>query len=334
MRAGRVPGPAGRPAPAATGRLGGWAAGDDLPPASAAWREGDPVGRRQFYDVGALALECGVVLPDVRLAYETWGTLSPTGDNAVLVEHALTGDSHVTGPTGPGHPTEGWWDSLVGPGRPIDTDRWFVVAPNVLGGCQGTTGPASLAPDGRPVGRPLPARHRPGPGRRRDRPHRRARDRQLGAGDRCLHGWHAGAGVGRDGTGAGARHRPDRHLATATSAATRSPGSTPSSPRSSPTPTSPAATTTTPQPARGRTSASASPGRSRTPPTGAPWSWTSGSDGTPSPARTRWPATGGTRSSRTWTTTPASWPGGSTPTPTWCSPRRSCRTTSDAAAAG
>src|SRR5665647_2301008 len=107
---GEVPGEAQRWAPP-------WAAGDDRPPASAAWREGDPVGRRQFYDVGPLALECGVVLPDVRLAYETWGTLSPTGDNAVLVEHALTGDSHVTGPTGPGHPTEGWWDSLVGPGR-------------------------------------------------------------------------------------------------------------------------------------------------------------------------------------------------------------------------
>ncbi len=147
---GEVPGGAQRWAPP-------WAAGDDLPPASAAWREGDPVGRRQFFDLGELALECGVVLPDVRLAYETWGTLSPTGDNAVLVEHALTGDSHVTGPTGPGHPTEGWWDSLVGPGRPIDTDRWFVVAPNVVGGCQGSTGPATLAPDGRPWAARFPA---------------------------------------------------------------------------------------------------------------------------------------------------------------------------------
>jgi len=126
-----------------------WAAGDDLPPASAAWRPGDPVGRRRFHDVGDLTLESGAVLPDVRLAYETWGTLSPAGDNAVLVAHALTADSHVTGPAEPGHPTAGWWDSMVGPGRPIDTDRWFVVAPNVVGGCQGSTGPASTAPDGR-----------------------------------------------------------------------------------------------------------------------------------------------------------------------------------------
>lgn len=125
-------------------------------PASAAWREGDPVGDRLFVDLGPLDLEAGGHLPSVTLAYETWGTLSPSGDNAVLVLHALTGDSHVTGPAGPGHPTAGWWQSLVGPGRPIDTDRFFVVAPNVLGGCQGSTGPASTAPDGRPWGGRFP----------------------------------------------------------------------------------------------------------------------------------------------------------------------------------
>ncbi|GGC04853.1 homoserine O-acetyltransferase MetX [Cellulomonas carbonis] len=141
-------------APVAGRRAPVWAAGPAVP-ASAAWREGDPVGRRQFVDIGDLTLECGVTLP-VRVAYETWGELSPSGDNAVLVLHALTGDSHVTGPAGPGHPTAGWWDSLVGPGRPIDTDRWFVVAPNVLGGCQGTTGPASTGPDGRPWGGRFP----------------------------------------------------------------------------------------------------------------------------------------------------------------------------------
>lgn len=134
-----------------------WAAGDDVPPASAAWREGDPVGRRQFLEIGDLALESGMTLPGVRLAYETWGTLNAARDNAVLVEHALTGDSHVTGPAEPGHPTDGWWDSLVGPGRPIDTDRWFVVAPNVVGGCQGSTGPASTAPDGRRWGARFPS---------------------------------------------------------------------------------------------------------------------------------------------------------------------------------
>jgi homoserine O-acetyltransferase len=92
----------------------------------------------------------------VRVAYETWGTLNAAGDNAVLVLHALTGDAHVTGDAGPGQPTPGWWSSLVGPGAPLDTDRWFVVAPNVLGGCQGTTGPSSIAPDGDPWGSRFP----------------------------------------------------------------------------------------------------------------------------------------------------------------------------------
>ncbi|HEY8588905.1 MAG TPA: homoserine O-acetyltransferase, partial [Naasia sp.] len=82
-------------------------------------------------------------------AYETFGALAPDGSNAVLVLHALTGDAHLTGPAGPGQPTGGWWPGIVGPGLALDTDRWFVVAPNMLGGCQGSTGPASLAPDNR-----------------------------------------------------------------------------------------------------------------------------------------------------------------------------------------
>lgn len=85
----------------------------------------------------------------MELAFETWGRLAPDGSNAVLVLHALTGDSHAAGPAGPGHPTAGWWDGLIGPGLALDTDRWFVVAPNVLGGCQGSTGPASPHPGGR-----------------------------------------------------------------------------------------------------------------------------------------------------------------------------------------
>ncbi|RYY42527.1 MAG: homoserine O-acetyltransferase, partial [Actinomycetales bacterium] len=127
----------------------------DLPSVTGAWREGDPVGSRQFVDVGDLTLESGAVLPDVRLAYESWGTF--TGDNAVLVLHALTGDSHVVGPVGDGHASPGWWDTLVGPGRPIDTDRYYVVAANILGGCQGSTGPSSTAPaDGEPWGGSFP----------------------------------------------------------------------------------------------------------------------------------------------------------------------------------
>lgn len=123
---------------------------------AAVWRPGDPVGDRKFASIGDLPLERGGVLRDVTVAYETWGTLSPNGDNAVLVEHALTGDSHVVGDTGPGHVSPGWWPGLIGPGAPLDTDRLFVVASNVLGGCQGTTGPASSAPDGRPWGGRFP----------------------------------------------------------------------------------------------------------------------------------------------------------------------------------
>ena len=92
----------------------------------------------------------------MRLAYETWGELSPARDNAVLVLHALTGDSHVVGAAGPGHPTPGWWGHLIGPGQALDTNRWFVIAPNILGGCQGSTGPASAAPDGQAWGSRFP----------------------------------------------------------------------------------------------------------------------------------------------------------------------------------
>ena len=90
------------------------------------------------------------------MAYETWGTLNPLRDNAILVLHALTGDSHVVGPAGPHQPTPGWWDGLIGPGAPLDSDRFFVIAANVLGGCRGTTGPSSIAPDGRPYGSRFP----------------------------------------------------------------------------------------------------------------------------------------------------------------------------------
>lgn len=119
------------------------------PPApSGAWFEGDPVGERLFAPVGDLPLEAGGILPDVTLAYETWGELNGAKDNAVLVLHALTGDSHVKGPAGNGHATEGWWTELIGPGAALDTDEYFVIAPNVLGGCQGSTGPASKDPEG------------------------------------------------------------------------------------------------------------------------------------------------------------------------------------------
>jgi homoserine O-acetyltransferase len=114
------------------------------------------VGGRQYARIGELLTESGRRLEDVTMAYETWGTLNEQRDNAVLVLHALTGDSHVVGTVGPDQPTPGWWDGLIGPGAPIDTDRYFAVAANVLGGCRGTTGPSSIAPDGRPYGSRFP----------------------------------------------------------------------------------------------------------------------------------------------------------------------------------
>lgn len=117
------------------------------------------VGRR-LAELGAVALELGETLPGLVVAYETWGEPRRDGTgrvtNAVLLLHALTGDAHAAGPVGPDQPTPGWWDALVGPGRPIDTDRWFVVASNVLGGCRGTTGPSSPAPDRHPWGSRFP----------------------------------------------------------------------------------------------------------------------------------------------------------------------------------
>jgi homoserine O-acetyltransferase len=128
-------------------------------PASGGWRPGDHPGRRQFARLGRdrpFVLEGGGSLRDVTIAYETWGELSPAADNAILVCHALTGDSHAAGELEAGHATPGWWDRIIGPGLALDTDRWFVVCVNVLGGCQGTTGPSSLAPDERPWGSRFP----------------------------------------------------------------------------------------------------------------------------------------------------------------------------------
>ncbi|MFF3409199.1 homoserine O-acetyltransferase [Streptomyces sp. NPDC002742] len=128
-----------------------------FPPASGGWREGDPPGHRRWHlRDKVLPLEAGGELPGVRLAFETWGRLAPDGSNAVLVLHALTGDSHVAGPAGSGHPTPGWWDGLIGAGLALDPRHWFVVAPNVLGGCQGSTGPSSARPGGPAWGSAFP----------------------------------------------------------------------------------------------------------------------------------------------------------------------------------
>ena len=127
-------------------------------PATGAWMPGDPVGQRRFFTFERpMALDAGITMQGITLAYETWGRLDADGSNAVLICHAWTGDSHVSGSAAEGHPAPGWWEGVVGPGMAIDTERWFVVCTNVLGGCQGSTGPASPHPeDGRPWGSRFP----------------------------------------------------------------------------------------------------------------------------------------------------------------------------------
>ncbi|MEW4448945.1 homoserine O-acetyltransferase [Qipengyuania sp. JC766] len=102
-----------------------------------------------------LPLDGGGALTDTRIAFETYGDLSPAKDNAILVCHALTGDQHIASE----HPVTGkpgWWARMVGPGKPIDTDRFHVICANVIGSCMGSTGPASEAPDGTPYAMRFP----------------------------------------------------------------------------------------------------------------------------------------------------------------------------------
>lgn len=126
------------------------------PPATGAWRDGDPAGDRLFAPLPTIKLASGRELASARIAFETWGTLNDDKSNAVLVLHALTGDSHAAGAASKAHKTDGWWSEIIGPGLAIDTDRWYVVAPNILGGCQGSTGPASLDRQGREYGSRFP----------------------------------------------------------------------------------------------------------------------------------------------------------------------------------
>jgi homoserine O-acetyltransferase len=112
---------------------------------------------KHFHRIGSFEPELGGFLEEAKLCYETWGELDASGENAVLVVHALTGDSHCTGGPSEAHRRGGWWDEIVGPGRTIDTDESFVVCSNVLGGCSGSTGPASINPEtGRPYGMRFP----------------------------------------------------------------------------------------------------------------------------------------------------------------------------------
>jgi len=99
-----------------------------------------------FEPPNTLQLSGGSCLGPVRVAYETYGRLSPERDNAVFVCHALTGDAHAAGYHAADSSKPGWWDQLIGPGKGLDTDNYFVICANVLGGCQGTTGPSSTNP--------------------------------------------------------------------------------------------------------------------------------------------------------------------------------------------
>lgn len=111
-----------------------------------AWLESDDPGERRFLSLDALALESGETLSPLTIAYQSWGTLNEERSNAILVNHALTGWSDVNS----------WWPQMVGPGKPFDTDHYFVICPNVIGGCQGSTGPSSIAPDGKRYGSRFP----------------------------------------------------------------------------------------------------------------------------------------------------------------------------------
>lgn len=130
---------------------------DDPPSASPS---GSTVGLVQPRDVtlpGPFALELGGVLPALTLRYETYGRLNADRSNAILIPHALSGDHHVAGRHAPDDAKAGWWEAFVGPGKMVDTDRFFVIGVNTLGGCSGSTGPLSVDPaTGAPYGGTFP----------------------------------------------------------------------------------------------------------------------------------------------------------------------------------
>ena len=126
---------------------------DPIPPASVGIVE----PRTMHFDA-PLALACGRALPAWDIVYETYGELNAARSNAVLVCHALSGNHHAAGLHLPDDPKPGWWDNCIGPGKPVDTGRFFVVSLNNLGGCAGSTGPASVNPaTGRAWGPDFPA---------------------------------------------------------------------------------------------------------------------------------------------------------------------------------
>ena len=113
----------------------------------------------QYYKITEpIELDCGVSLSDITVAYETYGKLNETRDNVIMVYHALTGDAHAAGYHSEHDKKPGWWDIMIGPGKAFDTDKYFIICSNVLGGCMGSTGPSSINPKTRqPYGLDFPA---------------------------------------------------------------------------------------------------------------------------------------------------------------------------------
>ena len=158
---------------------------------------------------GPLMLDCGTELSRVRIAYRTYGTLNAARSNAILICDALTGDQYVAEP----HPVTGkggWWDMVVGPGLPIDTDRYFVICSNVLGGCMGSTG--ARTPKGDDPNDLWGTDFPPVTIRDMVRAQKRMVEHRAAVrGDRWLHGRHAGAAMGGELPGSGVRRGADRH---------------------------------------------------------------------------------------------------------------------------
>jgi homoserine O-acetyltransferase len=110
----------------------------------------------QSVQFDSLPLDCGETLAPVDIAYETYGALNAARSNAILIQHAFSGDAHAAGVSAEGG-APGWWDNMIGPGKGFDTDQYFVICSNVLGGCRGTTGPASIDPStSKPYGSRFP----------------------------------------------------------------------------------------------------------------------------------------------------------------------------------
>jgi len=124
-------------------KIGNQSAGGEV---TGAWLESHAPGERNFLKLETLPLESGARLSEPTIAYQSWGRLNADKSNAILINHALTGWTDVPA----------WWPKMVGPGLAFDTDRFFIICPNVIGGCQGSTGPSSLAPDGRRFGSRFP----------------------------------------------------------------------------------------------------------------------------------------------------------------------------------